>query len=194
MSETFMSVSDLAGAKGVSKQAISKNLERHEGRIPTRMVGVRKMVDVEAYDRVMGEETDPAQALRNRDLSPTAQSRPAPATPAAPARPAASTAQQVFSVHRANREAWDAELSRLQLEKELGKLVQVTAVADAMVECGQKIVRIIDQLPSKSEDPAVRAILKAAALEMRSTLFESMKLAQEQATENHNAAGDGDGE
>lgn len=188
-----MSVTDLAGSLGVSKQAISKNLERHGEKIPTRMQGVRKLVDVEAYERVMGEEADPSQALRNRDVKPSAQAQaPAPAPP--PAARQQSTAQQVFSVHRAKREAWDAELSRLALEKEMGKLVPVTAVTDAMVECGQKIVRIIEQMPSKSEDPAVRAILKAVGQELRTALYESMKLAADQATELNDPAEEGDGE
>jgi hypothetical protein len=190
MSETFMSVTDLAAARGVTKQAISKNLERHQGRVPTRKAGVRKLVDVQAYDRVMGEETDPAQALRNRDMPrQSPESTPAAPMPGAEERPKA-TAQQVFSLHRAKREAYDADLSRLALEKELGKLVPVIAVTDAMVECAMQIIRIIDQLPSKSEDPAVRIILKAAAQEVRMALHESMKMTRDRAIEAHNAGDD----
>lgn len=177
-----MSVTNLAAARGVSKQAISKMLARHEGQIPTRKDGARLMVDVDAFDRMTHSETDPSQALRNRNVEPSVQVTAAPQG-TAPARTPASAAQQVFSASRAKREAWEAELSRIALEKEIGKLVSVNAVTDAMVECGQKIVRVIDQLPSKSEDPAVRAILKQVGQELRAALYESMKLAGDAASE-----------
>ena len=186
MSGPYMSVTDLAGSLGVSKQAISKNLERHGEKIPTRMQGVRKMVDVEAYERVMGEEVEPAQALRNRDTQPRQGPLPAPPSQGSGAqRSPGATAQVAFSVHRAKRESFDAELARLALEKEMGKLVPVARVTDAMVECAMKLTRIIDQLPSKSEDKAVKAILRAAALELRTALYESMNLTAKEAAEEH---------
>ena len=66
MSGSFMSVTDLATARGVSKQAISKTLARHAGQVATKKDGIRLLVDVDAFDRVTGNDTDPAQMLRNR--------------------------------------------------------------------------------------------------------------------------------
>lgn len=177
MSNQWMSVSDIASARGVSKQAVSKRLAALGDRVPTRMDGIRKMVDAEAYDRVTGAETDPAQALRNRDVNPQA-AQPAPLFKAAdaPKRDVGSIAGQAFSVNRAKREGYDAELARIALEKEQGRLVPVDQVTDAMVTCAQKLVRLIDGLPGETEDPALRAILKRKAAELRAALYESMRL------------------
>ena len=180
MSNQWMSVSDIASARGVSKQAVSKRLAALGARVPTRKDGIRLMVDAEAYDRVTGAETDPAQALRNRDVNPNAGQAALPlkavgADPQ-PQRNVATIAGQAFSVNRAKREGYDAELARIALEKEQGRLVPVDQVTDAMVTCAQKLVRIIDGLPGESEDPVVRAILKRKSVEMRTALYESMKL------------------
>ncbi len=173
MSGAFMSVTDLAARRGVSKQAISKSLARFGDQVPTRKLGSRLLIDVEAFDRVSGSETDPAQALRNRGRDDEAP----PATPAAPAKPSAqAVATTAFSVNRARRESFEAELARLELEKVLGKVVPVEDVTDAMVNCSQKLVRIIEQMPSRSEDPAVRKILKEVSHDLRVALYESMKL------------------
>lgn len=179
-----MSVTDLATARGVSKQAISKALARHAGQVTTRKDGVRLLVDVDAFDRITGNDTDPAQALRNRTGTPTAQARlpmqqfgqQSGQQPELQQRTPGGTAQLAFSVNRAKRESYEAELARLSLDKEMGRLVPVNVVTDAMVACGQKLVRMIDQLPAKSEDPAVRKILKEVATELRREMFESMKL------------------
>lgn len=180
MSGSFMSVTDLATARGVSKQAISKTLARHAGLVATRKDGVRLLVDVDAFDRVTGNDTDPAQMLRNRAVAPSAQVRQSQQSfaqqPDPPQRMPGGTAHLAYSVSRAKRETYEADLARISLDKEMGKLVPVTQVTDAMVACGQKLVRMIDQLPAKSEDPAVRKILKEVAAELRREMYESMKL------------------
>ena len=65
----------------------------------------------------------------------------------------------------------------------------VKDVEDAMVECAMKLTRIIEQMPSKSEDPAVRAILKQVGQELRLALHESMRLTREEADEDYAAQG-----
>lgn len=190
MNGAFMSVTDLARATGVSKQAISKTLARHGARIPTRMDGMRKLVDVDAFDRVRGAETDPSQALRNRAVPRGHPAAHAADTLPAEPRTEGKGAQLEFSQHRAKRESFDAELSRIALEQKMGKLVPVTAVTDAMVACAQKMVRIIDQMPSKAEDQAVRAILKQIGIDLRRELYESLKTTADQAAAE-DAADDG---
>lgn len=175
-----MSVTDLAARRGVSKQAISKSLKRFGDQVPTRTLGSRLLIDVEAFDRVSGFETDPSQALRNRERHDEAPPASTPA-PAAPVKPSAqSVASTAFSVNRARRESFEAELARLELEKELGKVVPVEAVTDAMVACSQKLVRIIEQAPSRSEDPAIKKILKEISHDLRVALYESMKISADQ--------------
>lgn len=179
MTGSFMSVTDLASARGVSKQAISKTLARHAGQVATRKDGVRLLVDVDAFDRITGNDTDPAQMLRNRAVAPSAQVRQPQqsfALPEPQQRTPGGTAHLAYSVSRAKRETYEADLARISLDKEMGKLVPVTQVTDAMVACGQKLARMIDQLPAKSEDPAVRKILKEVAADLRREMYESMKL------------------
>jgi hypothetical protein len=194
MSQGWMSVSDIAGALGVSKQAVSKQLSRFGDRVPTRREGIRLMVDAAAYERVSGAETDPAQALRNRDVNANAAQAALPLQSDipklgdAPKRSTSTVAGEAFSVHRAKREKYDADLSRLAYEREIGKVVPVDQVTDALVICAQKMVRIIDALPSESEDPVVRAILKRKAFELRTALYESMKVTAESAEDDADEA------
>lgn len=180
----WVSVSALAQARGVSKQAVSKQLAHLAGRVPTRKAGRELLVDVVRFNEITGADTDPAQALRNRDVNPAA------AAPSLPLGGLAARTQEkslgarageAFSVHRATREKHEAELSRLLLEQKMGKLVPVTAVTDAMVTCAQRLLRVIDALPGKSEDPAMRALLKGFATDVRRELHEAMKLTAEEA-------------
>jgi hypothetical protein len=181
-----MSVSDIAEARRVSKQAISKQVARLGNRVPTRKEGTRLLVDVEAFDRVTGSETDPAQALRNRDVNPNAASaQPTFLPPEGAAKQIRDTsAGHDFSINRAKREGYDAELSRIALEREMGKLVPVAAVEDAMVHCAQNLVRIIDTLPSASDDPQTRMLLKKISGDLRAALYENMKLTAELADDH----------
>lgn len=162
----WMSVSEIAAARGVSKQAVSKRLAHFEGRVGTRKDGAKLMVNVAEYDRVTGAETDPAQDLRNRDVvKPAAEPR------------GDNLASKVYSQQRAKREAYEAEKARLDLEERLGKLVPVVDVEAAMVRCAEVMIRSIDQLPSKSDDPVVRAFLKETAADLRKVIAENMRLA-----------------
>lgn len=162
----WVSLTEAAGIKGVSKQAISKRLERLSGRVATRREGQRLLFNLAEYDRVTGAETDPAQALRNRAA---AGEEPA-------ARKPGETAQLAFSVHRAKRENYEAELARLKLDEQLGKLVPVADVEAAMVRCAERLVRGLDQIPALSDDPQARLALKGKVRELRQVLADEMKL------------------
>ena len=69
------------------------------------------------------------------------------------AEPAASSVP-ILSRQQARRAAYDADLKRLDLEERRGVLVRVAKVEDALVAAGEKIVRIIDQLPMDADDLA----------------------------------------
>jgi hypothetical protein len=165
-----MSVSEAAAARGVSKQAISKRLQALGPRVTTRRDGRQLLFNTVEFDRITGAETDPAQQLRNRGngddrqggLGLAAQNEAVP--------------QQDYSRERAKREAYEAEKARLDLEERLGKLVPVVAVEAAMVRCAEAMIRIIDQLPSKSDVPDVRTFLKETGADLRKALAENMRL------------------
>ena len=166
----WLSVSDLAQAKGVSKQAVAKRVSKFEalGEQLTRP-GDRgtKLVNVAAYDRLVGETGD---IFRSQ---PPKAAVSADADEADPAR--ASLANE-----QARRVSYQAELSRLDLEERLGKLVPVSEVVEAMTKSARAIVRAVDLLPGRAEDVAAavardgstgaRRLLKEMVRDLRSTL------------------------
>lgn len=169
----WMSVSDVADRRGVSKQAISKRLKALGGRVSTRKDGNRLLVNIAEYDKVIGAETDPAQELRNREL-PARQPDVLQQTPG-------GKASLAFSIQRAKRESYDAEMARLRLEELQGKLVPIAQVEEAMVRCATVLLRVIEQLPGESDDPALRIVLKNKVHELRGTLEREMRMLSEQA-------------
>lgn len=173
----WLSVSDLAQAKGVSKQAVAKRVSKFEslGEQLTRP-GDRgtKLVNVAAYDRLVGETGD----IFRSQPPPKAAAVSADADEADPAR--ASLANE-----QARRVSYQAELSRLDLEERLGKLVPVSEVVEAMTKSARAIVRAVDLLPSRAEDVAAavardgstgaRRLLKEMVRALRSTLERELR-------------------
>lgn len=178
----WLSVSEAAAARGVSKQAISKRLKSLGGRVATRHEGRQLLLNIAEFDRITGAETDPAQALRNRHLdrgddgAAGAGRGMAPPGPAPQPPRAGDAATEVYSQQKARQTAYAAEMARLDLEERTGKLVTVAAATDAMVRCGSAMVRVIDQLPSRSDDPKIKPLLKDLARELRQTLADEMTL------------------
>jgi hypothetical protein len=117
IAEVWLSLSQIAGLKKVTVQAISKRVERFaaEGLIEVKRDGREKKINLVVYDRLIGEHTDPAQELRN--LSGIA--RPTTSPPAA--EPDDSGANPKYSASRALRESYEAENSRLDLEERTGR-------------------------------------------------------------------------
>jgi hypothetical protein len=75
---------------------------------------------------------------------------------------------------------------RLDLEERLGVLVRVIKVENALAAAGEKIVRIIDQLPMDADElatavarggvPALRLAMKEIARPMRTGIADSLSL------------------
>lgn len=121
---------------------------------------------------VGGEGTGPAIAATEEarvpgDLLAGAEKRDAPAEPAAKAEGTA------YHEHRARREEYDAELKRLELEKQRGRLVAVEDVERAAFDEGRllrdNLLRIPDRiattLAAEADPVKVHALL---ARELRS--------------------------
>lgn len=121
----WLSVSDLGRVRGVSKQAISKRLAAFGGKVPVQRKGRELLVEVASYDKAAGEDTDPAQALRNSNAPPsrTDPSAPTFAEPR-PAQTQDGLAAKVYSTQRARRENYNADLSKLKLERESGRWIE----------------------------------------------------------------------
>lgn len=170
----WVSVSEAASMRGVSKQALSKRLKRLGGQVSTRQDGRQLLVNLPEFDRVTGAQTDPSQVLRNRGGAAARPDEHAGEVPKA--RPVGDLAQQAFSVQRAKREGYDAEMARLKLEEQLGRVVAVVDVQAAMVRCAEILVRKLDQIPALTDDPKLKAHLKDKVRELRQVLADEMRL------------------
>ncbi len=167
----WMSVSELAKAKGVSRQSMHERVARLEqqGAITLRPgQGRAKLVNVAEFDRAAGETLDAVRALNG-----------AAAAAAGPADP-------VLAKEQARRAAYDADLKQLDLEERLGKLIPVADVEDAMTTCAETMVRGIEQLPGRADELAAavardgavgaRTLLKIIARELRESLARALTL------------------
>jgi DNA-binding MarR family transcriptional regulator len=164
----WLSVSELAKLRGVSKQAVSRRAERLQAQgLLSRRDGPRGtvLINVAEFDRATGEATDIVRATNgasNRD-----RARGAP-----------------YSQEQARRAGYDADLKKLELDERLGKLVSVDEVVAAVTRVADAMVTVIDKLPSRAEDMAnavtasgiqgARAALKAAAHDWRVALADSL--------------------
>lgn len=172
----WMTVSDLSRAKGVSKQAISKRIDRLEaqGLLESRQ-GPRntKLVNVAQYDRAAGEATDAVRELNGTGAVRAQAYKPDEGDP-------------ILAKQQARRAAYEADLKGLDLNERLGKLLAIEDVEAAMVRCAEAVVRKIDQLPMKAEDNAAavardgvqgaRGFLRNLARELRLAFEVEMRL------------------
>ena len=183
-----VSVSELAGIKGVSPQAVSKRLKRlqSEGLIGVGQRGREKTVNLAEWDTVTGETTDPARLVAqdtvremrgldrlDDDVARNISGGKAPADP-------------TYTKELTRKAGYDADLRKIEIDKQRGLLLPIEDVRNAMERCAEAIVRDIDQLPAFADDLAaavarsgvsgLRDALKAKARELRQTLAQRMSL------------------
>jgi biotin operon repressor len=175
----WLSISGLARAKGVSKQAISKRVHRLEG---DGLLALRagdngaRLVNLAQYDRVSNEVTDLARATNGRH-SPLAD------------HPNVQSDTQNYTEAQARRASYEADLKKLDLDERLAKLLPCDEVEAALDLVRQTIERVLDDLPASAEaltaatvkDGAAgtRAALKKIAFDLRTKFAAEMqKLAE----------------
>jgi hypothetical protein len=129
----WMSLSAVAAAKGVSKQAISKRVMAYvtKGLLQTRRVGREIQINLEDFERVASEVTDPAQQLRNAGT--------------APAPTADEKTSSEYSSQKARQAKYDADLSQLKLERESGRWVEAHKAQQAW---GRELARLRGEIES----------------------------------------------
>jgi biotin operon repressor len=172
----WLSLSDLARERGVSKQSIWKRVERFklEGKVTLRK-GQRGvvLVNVAEFDRATGESTDLARATQH-----------------APTRcaPSAAPTQEglVYTREQARRASYDAELKRLDLAARMGKLIPADEVEAAGDLIGQTFADAADRLPIYADDIAAavaaggvagaRCKLKEIGLNLRREVAQAMEV------------------
>lgn len=172
----WVSVSELARLKGLSKAAVSERVTRFikGGQLSTKPgKGKVKLVNLAAFDRVAGETTDLAKAAGHATRkAQTVAGIPAPTLP-----PSADPLAPIYTAEQARHMAYKAESARLDLEERQGKIVAIVAVEQAVTAAAEALARAIDQLPTLADDIAAavaqsgasgaRALLKAKARETR---------------------------
>lgn len=181
----WLSVSTLARERGVSKQAISKNLSRWASigePVSTRREGRMLLVNVAEYDARKGDLVDLGREQASRTKKSADES---------------ATNDPVYTREQARRMGYEADIKAIQLEKLRGNLVAVPDLADAAVKCGEALVRAIDQIAVRAEEVAAavakdgmqgaRAALRQIARDLRARAAE--EFARLPATAM-NAAGD----
>ena len=185
----LISPADYARHAGISPAAVSQQIA--QGRIPVYTVTGqradastpgRKLINAAEADRARGDARvrinidadDPVEI----DGPPAATQRPAQADPATAGNNATLTRARTAS------EAHRAQLLRLELDERRGRLIPVTGVEAALVNAGETIVRVIDQLPTEADDiaaavakggaAAVRQLLKEIARRMRERIADAL--------------------
>ncbi|MGA3304367.1 MAG: helix-turn-helix domain-containing protein [Methylovirgula sp.] len=169
----WLSVSDIARRKGISKAALSRRVSRLEGDglLETR-AGPRgaKLVNLAALDRVRNETTDLARAANGIGF----RQRQHPNDPAF-----------IYTHEQARRSAYDADLKKLELDEKLGKLLLVEDVAAAVTATGERIVHVLNSLPSRADEimafasrgdlPALTQLLRKIVFDIRSAMADEMR-------------------
>lgn len=160
---------DYARHAGISKQAVNKLVKKRT--IQLRPDG---KVDFAAADHARRVNADPA-----RQLVDDAAAKPVAADLASPE-------QLSFSAHRAEREQYQAQLARLDLETRLGKLLSKDEVENAMVQSGRTIRRSLDGMVGWADEltaaarqhgvDGVRSLLKAKLRGLEQTIADSLNL------------------
>lgn len=175
----WVSVSDLAARKGVTKQTIAEKVARLEaqGLLSTRPgKGRAKLVNLAEFDRAIGETGDAI-----REMAAASARSPAAPTPVVP-----DGADPILAKEQARRVAYQADLAKLDLDERLGKLLPVEHVTAAMLRCAEALTRALEQMPTRADDLAAavakegvtgaRAFLRAMGRDMRALLAREMRL------------------
>jgi hypothetical protein len=172
----LISAAEYARHAGISKAAVSKQIA--SGRIPVYgPTGERVSPSDPGKKFIHAAEADLARSQTRARIALDAVEEPVKS-----AEPAKSTLTQA----KRDTEAHRSELLRLDLEERLGVLVRVIKVENALAAAGEKIVRIIDQLPMDADElatavarggvPALRLAMKEIARRMRTGIADSLSL------------------
>lgn len=145
-------VSEVAARDGVSKQAVSKKVkalaDKHGLSVERNGQGHVVRLNVAEYDHLRSRFGDPSKDQRPL-FDGAAGTLPTGAKAAEPEKPNESYDEAL------RQKTWhEAEKRRLELAELKGDLVRVAAVVDAVVRCNEEITRIVDRLPSATDDLA----------------------------------------
>jgi len=174
----MLSIGQLAERDGVSKAAISRKVKqlvaRHGLEVERDDQGRVGAVNSVQYDMLRGRVDDPSKA----------QAPARATTPRAPADAPPIVNKESYDEALRLKTWVDFERQRFALAKDKQEYLRAAGVADAAVECGAKIARIIDRLPTAADEIAavvgrdgvhgVRVALKEMASRMRTEVANAL--------------------
>jgi DNA-binding Lrp family transcriptional regulator len=162
----WVSISELARIKGKSKQGVSKRVKRlvDSQLIETRAgEGGEVLVNRVAYDRAIGEHTDPAQALRNPGIDIGGPEASALSTSPAAAADDAPSKSKGYLAHKETSAAYQAENDRLDLEERLQRTCDRADVENRTFNVFRRLRDRLMSLPSICAPRVVNATDERAA-------------------------------
>ncbi|CUT12524.1 hypothetical protein BF49_3604 [Bradyrhizobium sp.] len=177
----WVSISELAGLKGVKKQSISEKVSRlvEAGRLTVRPgKGKTKLVNLAQYDLAVGEVGDGARELGA--ATKAANVRRSPAATSAP-----QTDSGRYRDEQARDKAYTADLKFIELERARGNLLQVAEFDFAAENAAARIADICDGLMAqdseltaiamKEGENGMRSALKRIVRSQREAIVRAMK-------------------
>lgn len=152
----MLSIADLAVRDGVSKPAVSRRVKQlRERGLQVELDGQGRVAAVHSvqYDELKARFTDPSKVQ----------------APASVALPKPIDLGETYDEALRQKTWTEAERARLRLQEEQGKLVRVDALADALSQAGEKIVRSVD-LVLNDVDELAAAVAKEGTSGLRVAL------------------------
>jgi biotin operon repressor len=186
----WLSMTDLAKARGVSKPAISQNLRDWRSRgieVSTRKDGRQLLINVAEYDAARGEVGNQSYTQEAERDEPQSKVSTDP----------------VFAREQAREKGYSADLKKLSLAKELRSTVAIDRAEDELAKVAEPIIKAIDRLPTMADEVAaaisrdgvqgVRNELKIVAAELRNLIADGLtKLVADLRSEPRRALADFD--
>lgn len=183
----LVSISAYAAEKGVTKQAISKAVDKFVamGLLETRRDGRSVVFSRAAFERAKGAATDPARELATDMARGTAGALFAPGQAAAPPPPPAPPVDDPYRAAAGEEKIAKARKAHLELQQLEGTLVDRDKVVRAQTNaaravrnavlgaCGTAADRIA-ALPDPKDARAVKATLQTTMKEALTALADAM--------------------
>lgn len=190
----WLSISDLARLRGITKGPLSRRVKRlEEGGFIATKTGERgaKLINVAEFDRAAERTIDAVRAQNGRrarkrlvlvvDDAADADKTHAPSV----GDDGDDDFSPVLAKEQARKVAYQADLAKLQRDEKLGKLLPIEKIADAAASCADALNRVIDQLPARADEIAsavakegeagARAFLRSVARDMRERMADEMQ-------------------
>ncbi|MBR0752931.1 hypothetical protein JQ604_12115 [Bradyrhizobium jicamae] len=139
----WLSVSEIAARKGVSKQAISARAAPliAGGRLMVRPgKGNAKLINLAQYDTLIGQVGNAAREAGASTANAGASSR------------GARGGDTRFRDEQAREKAYAADLKWIELEQARGNLVPTHDIDEVAEETGRRILDVLESLPGHAED------------------------------------------